>query len=86
MNATLRPVAFNEVSYNVALLHAALSALGLDISREETRTNRAGENTRAQVRALQERLHVQPDAAKLVDDATIAAVAEALQRRGLTSA
>jgi hypothetical protein len=86
MKASMRPVALNEVSYNVALLHSTLSVFGLPVSKEEAEQNKAGENTRQQVRALQDRLNVTADPSTLVDDATIAAMADALSRRGLTTA
>lgn len=82
MPTPVQPITFNETSYNVALLHRALEVFGLTVAEREVAKRRAGTDTRAKVRALQESLGVQPNDALLVDRATIAAMAEALAKRG----
>ena len=86
MKAVLRPIALNERSYNVSLLHAALAVLGLTVTKNEVDQGRAGEDTLKKVRILQARLNVPVDKSSLVDEATSVAMAAALKERGLTAA
>ena len=62
MRAVIQPVALNETSYNVALLHQALAALGPPVSAEEVAGRNAGPDTLQKVRALQATLRVPVDA------------------------
>ncbi len=82
----LTQVAAKEKSHNVALLHRVLETFGLTVSKKEVDENRAGSDTQEKVRALQSHLNVHPDESSLVDEATIAAIREALRSRGLTDA
>ena len=86
MHPRLRPVAFNEVSSDVAVLHRTLAVLGFAVAQDELRRCRAGNDTRAKIRALRAQLNVPVDDAALLDEATIDAVHEALEKRGLTAA
>lgn len=86
MKTILKPVALNERSYNVTLLHKVLEALGLPVSKDEVAQGKAGEDTLKQVRALQAQLNVPVDDSVLVDEATSLAIATALKERGLTAA
>lgn len=86
MKTILKPIALNERSYNVTLLHKALEALGLPVSKDETTQGIAGQDTLKQVRALQAQLNVPVDKYTLVNEATSLAIAVALKERGLTAA
>jgi hypothetical protein len=82
----LKPLAQNETSLNVILLHKTLAVLGLPSSVEEVAQGRAGENTLKQVRVLQSQLNVPVDESTLVNQATAAAIATTLKDRGLIAA
>jgi len=86
MSTQLNPIALNETSYNVALLHEFLAVLGLSVANQEVEEHKAGPDTLAKVRDLQEELNVPVDDSTLVDDNTIAAIAQALDKKGLTEA
>jgi len=86
MKTILKPIALNEKSYNVTLLHKTLEALGLPVSKREVAQNKAGEDTVKQVRTLQAQLNVPVDESTLVNEATSLAIAEALKKRGLIAA
>lgn len=86
MKTILKPVALNERSYNVTLLHKALEALGLPVAKDEVTQGKAGEDTLKQVRALQAQLNVPVNDSVLVDEVTSLAIATALKERGLTAA
>ena len=47
MNTLLHPIALNETSYNVNLLHQVLDALGLPVDEEEVAERQAGRLRRA---------------------------------------
>ena len=85
MRLKLRPIAINDVSYDVALLHRVLQALGLQVSAEEVTAQRAGADTLAKVRGLQAELRVTVDQTTLVNEATAAAISETLESKGLTA-
>ena len=82
----VKPVAFNETSYDVALLHKTLDVLGLKVSRTEISQQKAGADTRRKVRALQAQLKLRADKSRLLDEATLSALRTALDQRGLTAA
>src|SRR5258706_7765474 len=86
MKALIRPIALNETSYNVALLHKTLAILGLPVAKEEAAQHRAGQDTLAKVRSLQKQLNLDVDDSILVDETTVVAIAEVLDKRGLTAA
>ncbi len=86
MKTLIRPIAMNEASYDVAMLHKILEVLGLPVGPAERKERRAGPETRNRVRALQERLKVPVPADILVDAETIAAMSAALNKQGLTAA
>lgn len=86
MKTILKPIALNEKSYNVNLLHKALEVLGLPVSKDETSQVIAGRDTLKQVRNLQEQLNVPVDKSTLVNEATAVAIAEALKKLGHTAA
>lgn len=86
MKTILKPIALNEKSYNVNLLHKALITLGLPVSKDETTQGIAGQDTLKQVRALQAQLNVPVDKYTLVNEPTSAAISEALTKLGLTDA
>jgi hypothetical protein len=86
MKTIIKPIALNERSYNVTLLHKALEALGLPAAKREVAQGKAGKDTLKKVRALQAQLNVPVDESTLVDDATSLAIATALKERGLTAA
>lgn len=84
MKPLLKPIALNETSNNVVLLHQVLAVLGFPVAGEEVEQHTAGPNTLEKVRALQAQSGVDVDESTLVDDATIAAIASALEEGGLT--
>lgn len=86
MKTILKPIALNERSFNVTLLHKALEALGLPVAKNEVSKSKAGTDTLKQVRTLQAQLNVPVDESTLVDEATFLAIAESLTKRGLTAA
>ncbi len=83
MEAILQPIALKERSYNVTLLHKALSILGMPIIEDEVAQCDAGEDTLRQVRTLQEKLGLPIDKSTLLNEATIDAIGETLEKRGL---
>lgn len=86
MKTILKPIALNEKSYRVSLLHKALDALGSSVSKNEMKQGKAGADTLKKVRALQTRLKVPADKSVLVDEATALAIEAALKERGLSAA
>ncbi|UCD58265.1 MAG: hypothetical protein JSV16_03895, partial [Candidatus Hydrogenedentota bacterium] len=86
MKTILEPIALNERSFNVSLLHKALGALGLSVAKREVTQGKAGEDTLKKVRALQAQLNVPIDESTLVDEATSLAIAGVLKERDLTAA
>ncbi len=86
MKPILKPIALNEKSYNVNLLHKVLAVFRLPVSKEEVAQNKAGQDTLKKVRTLQAKLNVSVDESTMVDEATALAIAEALEKRGLTTA
>ncbi len=86
MKTILKPIALNERSYNVTLLHKALEALGLPVSKREVAQSKAGEDTLKQVRTLRAQLNVHIDDSVIVDEATSLAITKTLKERGLTAA
>ena len=82
MKTPLKPIALNDSSYDVAVLHQALRVFGLTVAEKEVTARKAGKDTVAKVRALQEQLNVQPNASAVIDDETAAALRAALIRRG----
>ena len=85
MKSLNEPIAFNEVSYTVALLHKVLEVAGSPVSKDEVRQRKAGEDTRVKVRALQARMNIPIDDSTLLDQQTIEALEENLTKRGLTA-
>ena len=55
MNLIFKAIELNEQSYNVALLHKALAALGLPVSKTDLSNGKAGRSTLKQVREMQNR-------------------------------
>ncbi len=86
METILKPIALNEKSHSVTLLHKALEALGLPVAKREVAQGKAGEDTLKKVRTLQAQLNVPVDDSILVNEATSLAITEALKKRGLTAA
>jgi hypothetical protein len=86
MKIILKPIALNERSYNANLLHKVLYALGLPVAKREVAQGKAGNDTLKKVRALQAQLNVPVDGSILVDEVTSLAIAEVLEKRGLTTA
>src|SRR5690349_17444895 len=86
MNMLINSITLGETSYNVALLHKILAVLGLSVLKEEVDQHKAGPDTLGKVRALQKQLGIPVDDSTLVDDQTAAAIADALDKRGFTSA
>jgi hypothetical protein len=84
MKTMLKPIALNEKSYNINLLHKALEALRFPVAKREVAHGKAGNDTLKKVRALQARLNMPVDDSTLVDEATSLAIAEALKKRGFT--
>ena len=83
MKTALKPIALNGSPSDVALLHQVLKAFSLEVSEKEVNARKAGKDTLEKVRELQGRLNVPFDETALVDEATVAAVFEALEKRGL---
>ncbi len=75
----------NEISFNVTLLHKALSNLGMALSQEEWDERKAGEFTQRQVDSLLKRFGVaQPsDDSLLLDQKSIAAIVTLLEENDL---
>ncbi len=86
MKTKLNPIALDEKSHNVNLLHKALDALGLPVSEKEVDQSEAGRDTLKQVRILQEQFNVPVDKSTMVNEPTSAAIGEALRKAGLTTA
>lgn len=86
MEPFLAPIALNETSYNVNLLHQVLAILGLPVAQEEVDQNLAGQSTIKQVRTLQTQLEVPVNQATLIDQATAVAITEALKKIGFITA
>jgi hypothetical protein len=84
MKTLIKPVAFNEESYNVVLLQKTLEILGFSVSQDEVKQHKAGDDTRVKTRALQAQLNIPIDDSTLVNEATIETISEALTRKGLT--
>lgn len=84
MKRLMRPIAKDEVSYQVTILHQVLEALGLPVGRGERAERRAGPETREKVRLLQRRLQVPIHDDSLLNSETIAAVSRALREQSLT--
>jgi len=81
-----KPIAFNEASFNVVLLHQTLKVLGLPVAPDEVKQKRAGQKTEELIRALQAQLNVPIETTALVAGATASAIADVLDKRGLTAA
>src|ERR1041385_8070315 len=86
MTMAMRPIPLDATSDDVSLLHQVLAVLGLEVSRDEVASGRAGQDTVEKVRRLQARLNVSIDESTLIDKQTAAAIDEALGSRALTSA
>ena len=86
MKSLLKPIALNETSYSVNLLHKALTALEVPVSKKEVTLNRAGQDTLNQVRKLQEKMNLDIDESLLLNDATTIAFVELMAKRGLLDA
>ncbi|HKO95843.1 MAG TPA: neuraminidase-like domain-containing protein [Pyrinomonadaceae bacterium] len=86
MKTTIKPIALNETSYDVTILHQALRTFGLELSEKEVAARKAGKDTVAKVRQLQKQLNVPVDQSTLVDEATAIAIRESLIARGFVSA
>ena len=86
MRTILKPIALNEKSYNVTLLHKALEAFGSPVAKNEVAKGKAGRDTLKNVRSLQAQLNVPVDESILVYEVTSLAIAETLKKRGLTAA
>ena len=56
MATILKPIALNEQSYNVNLLHKVLDVLGFSVTKREVTQRKAGKDTSKKVRALQAQL------------------------------
>ena len=67
MRTILKPIALNEKSYNVVLLHKVLQTLGLTVAKRKVVRGKAGEDTLKKIRTLQTRLNVPVDEFSLVD-------------------
>lgn len=83
---SLKPIALNAGSYDVALLHQALQALGLQVTSKEVAAGKAGKDTLEKVRMLQARLNVPVDESVVVNGATARAIGGELEERGLLEA
>ena len=81
MIASIGIVKTNEQSPNVANLHAALGALGLQVDPREVSEQRAGDSTAKAVRQIQAQLGLVPAPGYVVDDATAAAINKLVQAR-----
>jgi hypothetical protein len=86
MKAFIRPITLNETSYNAALLHKTLGVFGLAVSQNEVEQKKAGKDTLKKVRELQKQLNIPVNDSTLLNEDTIAAIGEALKKRGLTAA
>src|SRR5262245_35461765 len=86
MKLFIKPIAFNEVPYSVALLHKVLNVLELPVSKKEVEQRQAGPDTRKKVHMLQKQLNVPIDQSTLINHATAIAIADALEQRGLIKA
>ena len=83
MKTTLKPIALDERSLNVTVLHRALKALGRPVSAEEFSKGEAGPDTYKKIRELQGAFNVPVDDSVLVDEATVTAISTALKEKGL---
>ena len=83
MDTILKPVAHNEKSYNVALLHQVLRAFGLPVSKTEVAQGRAGKDTTKQARALLVKLKVPVGKTTVLSDTAALAITKALKEKNL---
>ncbi len=83
MKTLLKPVAINERSLNVGLLHKALQALGVPVDKREVDQGKAGNDTLRKVRAMQARLNVAVDSSTLLNEASVLAFTRAMKKKGL---
>lgn len=78
-------IEIDERSFNVALLHQAILALGLELDESEIKEKQAGQDTLERIRYLQERFGIEFNPDLLVDTPTAIALEKLLQERELTA-
>lgn len=83
MNTILKPIAINEKSHNITLLHKALETLGFPVAKREVSQGKAGKDTLQKVRALQAQFNVPVNDSLLLDEATARAITAALKKMKL---
>ena len=83
MKTILKPIALDESSFNVTVLHRALKALGRPVTAEEFSKGNAGPDTLKKIRELQGSFNVAVNDSVLVDEATATAISAALKEKGL---
>lgn len=76
-------IAFDEVSFDVALLHQILAVLDSEVDPKEVAKRRAGPDTKEKVRGLQAQLGVTVEDRHIVDHPTALALERILNERGL---
>ena len=79
----IRDIRRNESSVHVAALQQALAQLGLTVAEAERDQYVAGADTLKKVRAFQQQRGITPDDAVVADVATLKALTDALQQRGM---
>lgn len=83
MDTSRISIALNDVSFDVALAHQILAALGYGVAANEVAERRAGLDTAEKIRALRMQLGVPVDEHRLVDPPTAMALERVLRERGL---
>ena len=86
MKTILNPIALNEKSWYVNVLHKVLIALGFSVNQREINQYKAGEDTLAKVRALQAQFNLPVNDSVLIDEATARAIEKILKERGFLEA
>lgn len=86
MQPVVFPIQLNERSVNVALLQAALTALGYQLNADEIKNQNAGDSTTRTIRLIQTQNKIQVSIAALVDAATAAIINQLLKSKGLLDA
>ncbi|WP_158856392.1 ribosomal protein L7/L12 [Lunatibacter salilacus] len=81
------PIAFNEKSFNVSLLHQALDAMGIFSDEKEIYNRHAGPDTSKKVRQFQQNLKLPTNGnVILVNELSLKAIYNTLKERGLFEA
>lgn len=85
MRMEFKAISSDEKSFNVTVLHKAMAALGISVSKKECEEGSAGQDTVKKIRALQKKFNLDVDDAVLVDEVTWIGIMDNLEKRGLVT-